>query len=190
MEKIEHIAYNSDETDNFKNELSLSKASIRKAIDIVNNMNTLDDHREKLEKLIKNEALIETQPSLEGTSTYADNTKGNAIYYGTGLATPKHPAIGLPFDVLGMVLVAEKIKRTLGLSDIYHHIADTHAKTNEWADAEAIDRRAHETQYILNLMADNLKLDGFHVMLSSEFDQSEEYKEILREFNGSDKHDY
>lgn len=146
--------------------------------------------KKEVEKIIKNEALIEMQPSLEGLSDVLDTSEGGAIYYGTGVATPNHPSIGLPFDVLGMILIAEKMKRKAGFTDIYHHIADTHAKTNDWADPAQIDRRAAEVRGILETVASNFGLEGFHIMLSSEFDSSPEYQALLAQFQSSDKHDY
>lgn len=146
--------------------------------------------KKEVEKIIKNEALIEMQPSLEGLSNVLDNTEGGAIYYGTGVATPNHPSVGLPFDVLGMILIAEKMKRKAGFTDIYHHIADTHAKTNDWVDPAQVDRRAAEVRSVLEAVAANLGLEGFHIMLSSEFDGTPEYQELLAQFQSSDKHDY
>lgn len=146
--------------------------------------------RKEVEKIVKNEALIEMHPSLEGLSDVLDKTEGGAIYYGTGVATPNHPSVGLPFDVLGMILIAEKMKRKAGFTDIYHHIANTHAKTNDWADPAQIDRRAAEVQEVLEAVASNLGLDGFHIMLSSNFDSTPEYQRLLAQFQSSDKHDY
>jgi tyrosyl-tRNA synthetase len=144
---------------------------------------------ESFRNFIKSESLIETKPSLEGLSPNFANGAGS-IYYGTGIATPNHPSVGLPFDVLQMILLTEKMKREHGFKAVYHHIADTHAKTNEWADPDFINKRAGETKEILEAIASNLGLDNFNVVLSSSFDQSPEYKTILKKFDGSDKHDY
>lgn len=141
---------------------------------------------------VLNEPLIEQKPTLEATSFVAlDSNPGGTIYYGTGLTTPRAIGVGLPFDVLGMVLVAEKIKRTLGLKAIYHHIADTHAKTNEWIDPREVDRRANIVKETLLRVAANLQLSGFNVALSSEFDESPEYEELVRHFRERSKeHEY
>mgnify|MGYP000092700248 CR=1 FL=1 len=142
--------------------------------------------------LVLNEALIEQKPTLEATSlTAIDSSPKGSIYYGTGLTTPRAIAVGLPFDVLGMVLVAERVRRTLDLKGIYHHIADTHAKTNEWIDPQEVDRRAKTVRETLLRVADNLQLKGFHVVLSSEFDQSSEYESLVQHFKErSQEHEY
>ena len=154
-----------------------------------------EELREKykpLVNLILNEPLIEQKPTLEATSFIAlESNPEGSIYYGTGLTTPRAIGVGLPFDVLGMVLVAERIKRTLGLKKIYHHIADTHAKTNEWIDPQEVDRQAKITKETLMKVASNLKLSGFNVTLSSEFDGSLEYEELVRHFKSkSQEHEY
>lgn len=70
--------------------------------------------------LVLNEALIEQKPTLEATSLSAiDSSPEGSIYYGTGLTTPRAIAFGLPFDVLGMILVAERVRKTLDLKGVY-----------------------------------------------------------------------
>ncbi len=142
--------------------------------------------------LISNEPLIEQKPTLEATSFSAlESNPEGSVYYGTGLTTPRAIGIGLPFDVLGMVLVAERVKKALGLKDIYHHIADTHAKTNSWIDPQEVDKRAKTVNETLLRVADNLKIDGFHVVLSSSFDDGEEYKALVQHFSDTSKeHEY
>lgn len=142
--------------------------------------------------LVLNEPLIEQKPTLEATNLVAiDSNPEGSIYYGTGLTTPRAIGVGLPFDVLGMVLVAERIRRALNLTRIYHHIADTHAKTNQWVDPQEVDRRAKSIRETLLRIADNLKLPGFNVVLSSEFDQSSDYESLVRHFKErSQEHEY
>jgi len=144
----------------------------------------------RLQKIIKNEALIEMEPSLHGLTASIDQLQGGAIYYGTGVATPDHMSVGLPFDVLSMILICEKIKKQTGARAIYHHIADTHATTNRWADTATVNRTATNVRNVLTTVTNNLGLEGFHVTLSSEFDTDPEYLEMLHRFDTSDKHDY
>ena len=60
------------------------------------------EKQKELEKFIKNCALLEQVPTLESLKN--SPIVGSGIYYGTGLATPRSISIGLPFDVLGMML--------------------------------------------------------------------------------------
>lgn len=138
--------------------------------------------------LIQNEPLIEVHPSLGGISP--DSLRpDSSIYYGTGLCTAKEISDALPFDVLGMVLVAEKIRRGMGMKMVYHHIADTHAKSNCLFDNEEIDRQAASAKDVLERMAGNLGLENFRVLLASEFDGSKEYLEIYNNVV-TEKHEY
>lgn len=142
--------------------------------------------------LINNDPLIEAGPTLEMISLQTiDSNSSGSIYYGTGLTTPRAIGIGLPFDVLGMILVAERIKKAIGLKKIFHHIADTHAKTNDWIDKSEVDKKAEIVSNTLNRVSQNLKIDGFNVLLSSSFDNSDEYQKLLSDFTQStDKHEY
>lgn len=145
---------------------------------------------ESIVKVVKNEALIEAEPSLTFLNPNIDDLKSGSIYYGTGLTTPREISVGLPFDVLGMILIAEKLRRVGGFQNIYHHIADTHAKTNEWIDPKAVDQRAITVIETLTTVKTNLSLDSFFPILSSSFDTSDEYRAIYDSFTSSAEHEY
>ncbi|PID33299.1 hypothetical protein CR969_01455 [Candidatus Saccharibacteria bacterium] len=149
-----------------------------------------DDRMERISKVIKNEALIESVPSMQFLDSDAFKMPGGSIYYGTGLTTPKEISKGLPFDTLGMMLTAEKIRRAGGLDRVFHHIADTHAKTNSWIDGAEVDRIADVTSGHLNTIKNNLGLDSFVFVRSSSFDSTNEYADMINEFMSSDQHEY
>jgi len=141
-------------------------------------------------KLLKNEALIEAEPSLAFLNENITDTVGGSLYYGTGLTTPREISVGLPFDVLGMMLTAEKLRRAGGFDNIYHHIADTHAKTNDWIRPEEVDERAQQVITTLNVVKANLGLDNFFPVLSSSFDTQSEYLDMVESFSDSEEHEY
>ncbi len=141
-------------------------------------------------KLVKNEALIEAGPTLAMLHDNVTETPGGSLYYGTGLTTPNAISVGLPFDVLGMVLTAEKLRRAGEFDNIYHHIADTHAKTNEWISPEAVDKRAAQVVATLESVKHNLELDNFFPVLSSSFDSEPEYLNLVTSFDSSKEHEY
>lgn len=152
----------------------------------------MEDNRttfESFKVLVQNEPLIETAPSIASIDQGLFTMKDAAIYYGTGLCTPTHLSLGLPFDVLSMVLVAERLRRTAGLTEIYHHIADTHAKTNKQFAPEEIDEIAQRTKESLERVASNFQLDHLHIVLASEFDQGEQFINIYNQIK-TDKHEY
>ena len=84
----------------------------------------------KFEVFVRNEPLFEAEISLPRIHKESLTKPKRAIFYGTGLCTPTELSIGLPFDILGMIFVAERIRRMFGFSKVFHHIADTHAKSN------------------------------------------------------------
>lgn len=145
---------------------------------------------ETIVRIINEEPLIEKEPSLNMIGKSLDIKGPKSIYYGTGIATPEYLSIGLPFDVLGMILLNEKIRRIGSFSKVFHHIADTHAKTNSWSISEDVDKRAMSVRTTLEEVFKNLGLNNFEVVLSSEFDKEEEYLELLKKFEKSDKHNY
>jgi hypothetical protein len=152
----------------------------------------LEEKYKPLKNLIMNEALIEHEPTLQDLNLQTLEKGGEgSIYYGTGLTTPKAIMQGIPFDILGMVLVAERIRRTLGYREIFHHVADTHAKTNEWIDPVQVDEKAAEVRETLARVSRNLGLDNLRVVMSSEFDSLPEYLDLVNHFkSNSDQHEY
>jgi len=142
-----------------------------------------------LRNLIQNEPLIEPTPSIEGINPKITTYKDKSIYYGTGLCTAKELSIALPFDVLGMVLVAENIRRQMGMDKIYHHIADTHAKSNNLFKDYEVEKQAANVKKALTIMKENLGFKNLEIVLASEFDQTDEYNQILNNIE-TDKHEY
>lgn len=148
------------------------------------------DRLAALTKTIRNEALIEAEPSLQFLNPDSLQEPGGSIYYGTGLTTPRAISEGLPFDVLGMMLTAEKLRRAGHMDSVYHHIADTHAKTNDWISHEDVDQVAARTLDTLERVKRGLGLEHFQFVLSSSFDTSDEYQALVKGFDSSEEHEY
>lgn len=132
-----------------------------------------------LEKLIVQDPLIETAPSLNGVK---DLILPTSTYFGVGLCNgSEHPqlSVGLPIDVLSMILLSELLGQRK-----YILIADTHAKTNGFSD-EDVAETASRQRNILNKLIDNLGLNNWEVMLASDIDASPSYTAI---FNSFDEH--
>lgn len=132
-----------------------------------------------LEKMIVQEPLIETAPSLNGVK---DLILPTSTYFGVGLCNGcEHPqlSVGLPIDVLSMILLSE-----LFWQRKYILIADTHAKTNGFSD-EDVAETALRQRNILTKLIDNLGLNNWEIMLASDIDASPSYTAI---FNSFDEH--
>ncbi|NTW62106.1 tyrosine--tRNA ligase [Candidatus Saccharibacteria bacterium] len=142
-------------------------------------------------QFIEHERLIETAPSLHFLAEKSlEGRRGGSIYYGTGLTTPKAISTGVPFDMLGMMLTAEKARRVAGFDKVYHHIADTHAKTNAWINPAEVDAVCARTVSTLQAVSHNLGLDHFEFMLASTFDGTQEYQDLVDSFSESNEHEY
>lgn len=149
------------------------------------------DKLAEIRKAIQNESFLEVTPSLAGIDPSLAEVTGGSIYYGTGLCTPRYLSVGLPFDSLGMVLVAERFRQIMNLDAVYHVIADTHAMSNDFCTPEEVVERARITRTTLEKMARNLDLAKFHFALSSEYDQSPRYLHWLEWVkNRSSQHEY
>lgn len=153
-------------------------------------MANADDRYNQLLKIVRNEALIEAGPSIQMLDIGTLEDDGGSIYYGTGLTTPRAISVGLPFDILGMMLTAEKLRRAGSFDRVFHHIADTHAKTNDWIDPADVDVIADKTMRTLDRVKRNLELDSFVFVRSSSFDQGDEYGELVASFGESGEHEY
>jgi hypothetical protein len=103
------------------------------------------------------------------------------IYYGTGLCSPGYLSQGFPIDLLGMLLVAEEIRRKLDLRQVIHLVADSHAVKTRPDDASAIAEMASEQKSLLQKLIRNFSLDHFEVLIASEFDGLPSYTKILGE---------
>jgi hypothetical protein len=168
----------------------MSEQNIPPELNIGNEMAEVQDRYNRLLKIIRNEALIEAEPSISAIDDSTLESDGGSIYYGTGLTTPNAISVGLPFDVLGMMLTAEKLRKAGEFDKVYHHIADTHAKTNDWIDDEQVDAVAENAILTLERVKQNLGLDAFEFVRSSSFDTSDEYKALVETFDSSVEHEY
>ncbi len=154
-------------------------------------MMLMNNDKQPVKNFIINNALIEQIPTLESLETYRGGFEGTSLYYGTGLSTPTSESLGLPFDVLGMLFVADGIKKSLGLKNVIHHIADSHAKTNTFIDARKVDILAQSTKEKILTICKNLQLEGFEVVLASEIEDDKFYQEKYQYFKKqSAMHDY
>jgi len=135
--------------------------------------------RQYLEKLLRNEPMVESGPSTAGISDGLCAGSSGAVYYGTGLTTPRALSVGMPFDALGMVLTAERLRRQLNLDHIYHHVADTHALSNDFANPAEVEQLTQMVSQTMAYVKIHLKLDRLTVLTSSSFDTSDRYEAIF-----------
>ncbi|PJA45772.1 hypothetical protein CO174_01560 [Candidatus Uhrbacteria bacterium CG_4_9_14_3_um_filter_50_9] len=80
------------------------------------------------------------------------------------------------------MLTAEFFRRSLGLDAIHHHIADTHALSNDFCTPEGVAEIAAEYRDVLMRIARVTGVE-LNVHLSSEFDTTDTYKALLSEIH-------
>ena len=151
-------------------------------------VNTLD--KDKIVSMLKNEPLIEHGFSLPMIADSLWSSEGCALFYGTGLCNGDCLTVGVPFDLLAIVLVAERLRRTLGLSRVIHHIADTHALCNFPEDKEGVVAKAAEFQAVMERVVAKFGLCHFSIVLASSFAASPEYDAFMRQVGGFKDEEY
>ena len=144
--------------------------------------------KDKLMKIIMQESLINRKPTIESikNSTIEENNK--SIYLGTGLSSSKKVSIGTPFDLLSMILIANKVKNEIGSTTIYHNIADLHAATNNFTNKELEEALKKQEENITKI-TESLDIKEYKILKSSQFHETEEYQKIISKIN-IDKHKY
>lgn len=138
--------------------------------------NTLE--KQKLIKFFENEPLFVNGDSIrEFNLNIIEKNKSN-IFIGIGLCTRTDVSDGIPFDILGMILPAERLRNRLNLNRVLIQIADIHAVSNNllsWREIEAI---ANNTKTRLTRVLENLKLENFKIFKASENNKNKFIKDI------------
>lgn len=151
-------------------------------------VNTLD--RNKVISVFKNESLIEHDFSLPMIAESLWDGEGGALFYGTGLCNGDRLTVGVPFDLLAMVLVAEQLRLALKLSRVIHHIADTHALCNFPGDKLGVAAKAVEFQEVMEKTIAKFGLRHFSIVRASSFADSSDYSALMKQVGGPKDEEY
>jgi hypothetical protein len=151
--------------------------------------------REELCRLVLQEQLIETRPSLQALDRSRGLAAPGAVFLGIGLCTDSSASTDLPLDVLGVLLPAERLRRALGLDRLLVLVADEHALENSddaWYRRQ-IQRRARQVCWTLERIRAPLGLQGMQILLASDLQQVAGYRRELAEVRRrapADEHPY
>ncbi|MFC1790368.1 hypothetical protein ACFLZP_02720 [Patescibacteria group bacterium] len=121
----------------------------------------------QLKTFIKNQPLVQIEPTLAGLDPSLLEQKNGSVFFGTGICTQSQLSIGLPFDFLGMLLMSESLRQVIGLRQIFHQIADTHALTNDFGQ-DKVKEAAFLLKKKCELINRNLGLGHVQVFLASQ----------------------
>jgi hypothetical protein len=128
-----------------------------------------------LRKEILQSPLIESRPSFEALTRCERRTPPKAVFLGIGICTRDRVSGGVPFDLLGVLLPAERIRRAIGAAKLVVAIADRHALTNGLERSD-VYRRSREVERLLATVRDRLGLTAMTVVRASGFHGSPEYR--------------
>lgn len=115
---------------------------------------------------------------------------GGALFVGTGFATRRQLGCALPFDITMTMIVADRLRRLLGLSHVMHLVADNHATANTFANPREVRRMAAEAEEDIPRVAAALGIRNYRVVLGSEVEQSPLYGQLLASVPRSLGHEY
>ncbi len=136
-----------------------------------------DEWRRRLARVVEQEPLILTRPSRPAVASLREAPR--MVYLGVGLCSRHHLSVGLPIDILGLILPAEAIRRAVGASQLLVLVADAHAMTNHLPALE-IERRARLTVQVLARIARRLGLSRMVVVRASMLGRGGDYDRVLR----------
>jgi hypothetical protein len=125
---------------------------------------------------LRQEPLIEAAPSLG--SLRAEAARPNAVFLGYGLCTSEAMGTQVPFDSLGMLLVAEKVRQLVAAERVVVMIADRHARTNGF-DPEDVAALTQHTHRMLRDIVQAFGLKRTIIERASELHERPEYRRIL-----------
>jgi len=126
---------------------------------------------EKLQKIIWRERLIEINPSEAGINPNTQLEKHPPLFFGIG-GGGKELSRALPFDILPMILVGQKLKQNLGLGPLYILLADETTCTNGFSQQD-VARLMTGLKSLLEIILKGLgKKNDWIVFLESELDET------------------
>src|SRR3990167_4210767 len=133
---------------------------------------------EKQQLALTNNPLLVTTPTNEELLFWKDG-KTSSLFTGIGFVTASQVSIGLPLDILGVILTAELIRRTLNINQVILWLADEHALLTQPQCADQIKFQVSAAGRKLTLDVKNLKLTRFVIIQASEIHQKNGFKNIV-----------
>lgn len=142
--------------------------------------------------VVEQSQLIETRPSQRALGQLERWRMPQAVIVGIGLCTRDQLSAGVPLDVLGLLLPAERIRRVIQGDSLVVVVADSHASTNQFDDHD-IQRRAEHAVAVLEQLRLRLGLKRMRVIRASRFHRTQAYRQVyswLEEDSPAGAHPY
>ena len=144
--------------------------------------------RARLHHVVEQHPLLETAPSQLALAGAPAPSNTNAVFAGIGLVSGPAVSRALPLDVMGLLLSAEQVRRTLAAKHLLILVADTHALGNG-APRALLDRRAADYVRLLRGIGERCGFAHMQVELASEWQTDAAYRGTLRLVRGRMPHD-
>ncbi len=136
--------------------------------------------RQALNEVALQEPLIRTRLSLAALEqACACTATPGAVFIGLGLCSPDQLSQGLPLDIIGLLLPAERIRRAVGASALVVLVADSHALLNRF-DRREVARSTEEVCAALDRARWALGLDALRVTRATSLHAAPAYREALK----------
>jgi len=133
----------------------------------------------------QNDKLISLKETLKGINPRTNLTHSSRLFFGIGGGNHKGLSQGLPFDVLAMILIGQKLKQSLGLNHCYVLMANQATCSNGFSQ-EKVDRLMQGQKQLLEIVLSGMDIErDWTVFLETEIKdvlgekKEEEYKEII-----------
>lgn len=141
-------------------------------------------------KLVLSLRTLDHNLSLLRLNPFTAFEKHPPLFFGMGGGS-KELCKGLPFDVLGMILTAEKFKRELSLSECRVLLADrityTNIPKNSEFSKESIDRVMFAEKYFVELIVKKFQFTHWNIFLQTDMNQvigsemGKKYEEVIHD---------
>ena len=145
---------------------------------------------EKYKKLILSLRTVNHNLSLLRLNPFTAFEKHPPLFFGMGGGS-KELCKGLPFDVLAMLLTAEKFKRELSLGEcrvlLANRITYTNIPKNPEFSEKSIDNVMSAEKYLMQLTINKFKFSNWKVFLQTDIEQvigsevKKAYEELIRD---------
>jgi hypothetical protein len=128
--------------------------------------------KEEFNKFILNEPLFVGDFSVQDFDVSELQQNGGSVFVGLGLVSSGQLTTEVPFDVLGLLLPAEKLRARFNLDAAVVQIADVHALALNEFDPLEVMRVADLVEDTVRRALANLGLNTFKLFKASERDKS------------------
>lgn len=130
------------------------------------------------DELISNTSLV-TSASLSDELVVGSDS---AIFVGIGISTTKSSSAAVPFDILMLLLLSEKVRRILNWNRCIILVADTTARHNQFMSESLMESVAGRVVTLLQRAVSSLGLENvFKIVRISSFHCDSSFQQILDE---------